>query len=165
MAVEKVKVDFSEVESRGGKKGSAGRKHYPPDDYHVKCVAAKLGKSGDKETPRVEIEYKIVDGPHKGGSLRDDLYLTPKSLWRLRQTLEAMGMKIPNKAVNLDVNSLKGKELAVTLDDDEYDEKVYSKVVDSYHLSEFEAGDEYADDTDDDEDEDEDLEEVDLEDI
>lgn len=180
---QKVKVDFSDVESRGGKKGSGGRKHYPPADYHVKCVGAKLGKSGDKETPRVEVTYKIVEGKYKGGQLRDDLYLTPKSLWRLRQTLEAMGMKIPNKAVGLDVDNLKGKELAVTLDDDEYNDTVYSKVVDAFTLAEFEGSDdEDVDDVDDDddeeddededddedtddEDEDEDLEEVDLEDI
>jgi len=175
--VAKVKVDFSDVESRGGKKGSGGRKHYPPADYHVKCVSAKLGKSGDKETPRVEVTYKIVAGKQKGGQLRDDLYLTPKSLWRLRQTMEAMGMKIPSKAVNLDVDMLKGKELAVTLDDDEYNDTVYSKVVDAFTLAEFESEDDEDDvdevddedeDEDDDEpddDEDEDLEEVDLEDI
>lgn len=176
----KVKVDFSDVESRGGKKGSGGRKHYPPSDYHVKCVSAKLGKSGDKETPRVEVTYKIMNGKHKGGQLRDDLYLTPKSLWRLRQTMEAMGIKIPNKSVNIDVDMLKGKELAVTLDDDEYNDTVYSKVVDAFTLTEFESDDdeddvdevdddeddEDDDETDDDEDvEDDDLEEVDLEDI
>lgn len=173
----KFKVDFSETESRGGKKGRGARKHYPPADYAVKCVRAELIRSTDKETPGVACTFQITAGPHKGGEVNDSFWLTPKSLWRLRNLLEAMGIKIPSKAVNVDTAIMRGKTLAVTLDDDEYDNKVYSRVVDTFLLSELEAveDDEDTDDlgTDEDEEEeesetetsDDDLEEIDLDDL
>lgn len=181
-----VKVDFSDVESRGGKKSSGGRKRYPEGDYHVKVTKATIGKSGEKETPRVELELKIAEGKHKGGTLRDDLYLTEKSLWRVRQTMEAMGIRVPSKRVNIDVLKFQNKEYAVTLADEEYNDKVYSRVVDAFSLDELEEiedsdadevedededdedTDEDTDDDEDDEDEDkkdEDLEDLDLDDI
>lgn len=178
-ASQKVTVDFEDTESRGGKKSTGGRKHYPEGDYHVKVVTAKLGKSQEKESPRIELALKIMSGKHKSGTLRDDMYLSPKALWRVRQTMEAMGIKVPSKKINIDVTKFKDKEYAVTLADEEYDDKVYSRVVDSFHLDELEDDDEVdsddedeededeedddvEEDEEDDEDEDEDLEEVDL---
>lgn len=153
-----VPVDFSDTESRGGKKGGS-RKHYPPADYAVKCVRATLGHSGEKETPRIEATYRFTRGKLKGKEIRDDLYLTPKSLWRLRQTLEAMGLNVPSKKTNLRPASMVGKELAVSVDDDEYDGKVYSKVVDAFLLSELEEVDDEAEDEEDEEGEAEDEDE------
>lgn len=185
-STEGVIVDFSDVESRGGKKGSGGRKHYPEGDYAVKVKSAKFGHSGDKETPRLEVTYIFTQGKLKGKEIRDDLYLTPKSLWRLRQALEAFGMDIPSKRSRLNPATLTGKQAAVTLEDDEYDDKIFSKVADTYSLDEFEADaedvededededdeddeddeeDDEDDEEDDDEEEDEELEEVDLDDL
>lgn len=180
----KVKVDFSDTDSRGGKKGRGGRKHYPPGDYAVKCVKAELTKSSEKETPGIAVGYKILSGKYKGQEVFDTLWLTPKSLWRVRQTLEAMGIKVPSKAVNIDTSMLKNKSLAVSLDDEEYEDKLYSRVVDAFLLSELDTDDEAGDDdededvedteeetedTDDDEDTDaapsDDLEDLDLDDL
>lgn len=186
MATKKVKVDFGGVESRGGKKGSGGRKHYKAGDYAVKVkkvVAGKSGGDGDEGKPRLEVMYVFTTGKLKGNEIRDDLYLTEKSLWRLRQALEAMKIKVPNKAVNLDIDTMRGKTCAITIEDEEYESKLYSKVVDTFLLSELEddeadededdddeeddedEADDEDDDEDDDEEEDEDLEEVDLDDI
>jgi hypothetical protein len=170
----KFKIDFSDVESRGGKKGSAGRRHYPPGDYAVKCTKAEIIKSSEKGTPGLALTFKILQGEHQGGELSDRLWLTPKSLWRVRQTLEAMGMKVPSKAVQIDTSSFVGKSLAVTLDDEEYEEKIYSRVVDTFLLADLEGleSDEDAGDLSDDEDAeettteaDEDLEGIDLDDL
>lgn len=157
-----VAVDFGEVESRGGKKGSAGRKHYPEGDYKVKVKSAKFGRSsGDKESPRLEVTYVFVEGKLKGKEIRDDLYLTPKALWRLRQALEAMGLKIPSKKVNVDPAKLVGKTCAVTIVDEEYDNKLYSSVSDTFTLDDW---DEASSDLDDDEDDEDEEEEADDED-
>lgn len=174
----KFKVDFTETESRGGKKSSGGRKHYPPGDYAVKCTRATLVKSSEKETPGVQVTFKITSGAEKGGEVSDTLWLTPKSLWRLRNALEAMGIKIPSKAVNVDTSIMVGKTLAITLDDEEYENKVYSRVVDTFLISELEEveDDEETEglgtDEDDEEeevekgsDDDDDLEEIDLDDL
>lgn len=151
MAAKPIKIDFSDTESRGGKKGRGGRKHYPPGDYAVKCIRAEATKSSEKETPGILLVFKFTRGSVKGQEVNDILWLTPKSLWRVRQTIEAMGMKVPSKAVNIDLDKLKNRELAITLDDEEYDDKVYSRVVDAFLVSEL-------DDDDEDEDEDEDEE-------
>lgn len=156
MAAKPVVVDFSDTETRGGKKGSGGRKHYPPGDYAVKCIRAATGKSADKETPRIEVTYRFTQGKLKGKEIRDDLYLTPKSLWRVRQTMEAMGIKVPSKKVKVDPSKFVGKTLAISIDDDEYDDKIYSRVTDSFLLSEFEDGED--DDTDDEDEEDDETE-------
>jgi hypothetical protein len=136
----KFKADFSETESRGGKKGSR-RKYYPAGDYAVKCIKAEITKSNEKETPGVHVVYKITAGKYKNAELHDTLWLTLKSMWRVRQTLEAMGMKVPSKAVNIDTENFQGKTLAVSLDDEEYDGKVYSRVVDSFLLADFDGSD------------------------
>lgn len=160
-----VQVNFEDTESRGGKKSTGGRKHYPEGDYHVKVTTAQLGKSQEKETPRIELALQIVSGKHKGGTLRDDLYLVEKALWRVRQTMEAMGIKVPSKRIKIDVAKFKNKEYAVTLADEEYDDKVYSRVVDSFSLDELDddeddsVDEEDEDVEDDDEDEDEDTDE------
>jgi hypothetical protein len=155
----KVKVDFSETRSNEGKKGRA-RKHYPPGDYAVKCTSATLGKSTNKETPGIHVVYKFTSGKFKNQEVHDDLWLTDGSLWRVRQTMEAMGIKVPNKAVNIDTDIFRGKSLAVTLDDEEYEDKLFSRVVDTFLLSELDT-DETEADEDEEEEEAEDVEEAD----
>jgi hypothetical protein len=154
---DEVLVDFGDTESREGKK-STRRIHLPPGDYAAKCVKAELGKSKEKKTPGILCVYQITQGKHKGKKLRDDLWLTEGSLWRTRQTLEAMGIRVPSKKVKIDVTKMKNKELAITLEDDEYDDKVYSRVADAFLLSELDT------DEDEEEEEDEEGEEEDTED-
>lgn len=164
----KVSVDFGDTESRGGKKGTGGRKHYQPGDYAAKITNAEIMHSEDKGTPGIRVTFKLTSGKVKGGVVSDRFWLSPKALWRVRQLLEACGMKVPSKKVGIDVTALKGKTLAITLDDDEYDEKVYSTVTDTFLLSELDSDDDEDSDTEDeteeedadeDDDEDEDEEE------
>lgn len=166
MAGKVVKVDFSDTESRGGKKSGGGKKHYPEGDYAVKVKDAVLGRSsGDDGKPRIEVTYVITAPPKfKNKTFRDDLYLTPASLWRLRQSMEAMGMKVPSKKVAVDPVKLIGKTCAVTLTDDEYEGKVYSNVSDTFLLAELKKSSGKAKAVDDDDDEDEEDEEEDDED-
>jgi hypothetical protein len=158
-----VAVDFSDTESRGGKKGSRSSR-VPPGDYFAKVKAAALTKSPDKETPEIKITYVITRGKKKGSTLIDDLYLTKKALWRVRQTWEAAGIKVPSKRVKLDPSRIIGKEVAVTVEDDEYENKVRSRVIDTFLLSELEELRQSEDDLEEDEDESEDEEEEENED-
>lgn len=162
---EGVVVDFSDAESRGGKKGSGGRKHYPEGDYAVKVKTAKFGHSGgDKETPRLEVTYVFTQGALKGKEVRDDLYLTPKALWRLRQTLEALGIEVPSKKAKVNPDKLLGKPAAITIEDEEYDDKIYSRVTDTYTIDDLDTDDEVDEEDEDEEDEEEDDEDEDDED-
>ena len=183
-----VNVDFEDTESRGGKKSERSA-HVPEGDYAVKVTKAELGESSEKETPGVFVTMKITNPKkYKDKILRERLWLTKKSLWKVRQFWEACGIKVPSKKVKLDPKKLVGKELAVTVEDDEYEGKIRSQVVDSFMLADYtelkkeeddldededesedeeseEDEDEDEEESDDEEDEDEDLEEVDLDDI
>lgn len=178
-------VDFSEVEDkRGGKR-------YKPGDYGVKVVEVTKGKTQNKGTPQISFKCKFVEGKYKGDTIFHNCNLLPQSLWVLRNALEALGKKVPKKVVKIDLNGLVGKKMGITIEDDEYENKVRSRVVDTFPYSELEdrqAGtdeeldeddedDEDEDEDDDDEDEDdededddeddedEDVEEVDLDDV
>jgi len=157
----KVSIDFSDTNSREGKKGNRSA-HVPEGDYLVKCVKAELTKSsGEKKSPEIKVTYRFVNGKQKGKQIIDDLYLTEGALWRLRATLEGMGIPVPSKKVNVDPARMVGKTLGVSIEDDEYDGKVRSRVVDSF--LETELSDEEEEDDEDEEDEDEDEDDDDEE--
>lgn len=160
---EAVVVDFSDTESRGGKK-SGRSAHLPEGDYTAKVQAAKFDHSSDKGTPGIFVTW-VVTSPKKyqGKTLRDPLWLSDKALWRVRQTLEALGVEVPSKKVKVNPKTMVNKEAAITLEDEEYEGKVRSRVVDCFSLEEYSEL-QAAAGTDLDEDEDEDEESEDEED-
>lgn len=150
--------DFSKEEG-----GGAG-KRYREGDYLVQVVKVKPITSEDKGTPGLEVTFKFLDGKHKGETFTDRLWNTPKSLWRMRSLIEAVGEDVPAKAGDWKVIArlVLKKEVVVTLGDDEYDGRVRSRVTDFLDPEEFD--DDADDDEDDDLDEDEDDDDLDDED-
>ena len=102
-------------------------------------------------------------------------------LWKIRNLLTAVGKAVPGKRLKVDPNVAVGKDIGIEVDDDEYDGKEQSQIVDIFNVRELaerqtgdvevdEDDDEDEDDTDDDdsdedadEDEDEDEDEDDDE--
>lgn len=168
-----VNLDFSETETRGGKKGRGARPHLPEGDYVARVKSAKMTTSAEKKTPGIELELAITAGKQKGKVLRDTLWLSESAMWKVRQAMEGMGLKVPSKRVKVDIAKFKGKDVAIALEDEEYNDKVYSKVVDYFLVSEIaddddevDEDDEEDDDTEPDEDDEgDDLEGLDLDDI
>lgn len=154
-----VVVDFSDTESRGGKKGGRSA-HLPEGDYTAKVKAAEFGHSSEKETPGIMMTW-VITGPNssKGKTIRDSLWLSDKALWRVRQTLEALGLQVPSKKVKVNPKSMIGKEAAITLEDEEWEGKVRSRVVDCFALSEYEELGDQDEELDEDEEEEEEEEE------
>jgi len=167
-------IDFSKEEGGGG----GNRIRVKEGDYHVKILKARHDTSAEKGTPGLVVTFRLVGGKHDGKKFEEWFYLTPKSLWRVRKLLEAVGMSVPAKKVRIPTEKLRGKELGVTLTDDEYEGRISSRVSDVMDLDDLSSGgvddeeeeedldeDEESDeDEDEDEDDDEDLEEVDLDD-
>lgn len=149
-----VTVDLSGTESRKG-----GR--IPPGDYAVKVVKAVQDVSPQKKSPRIHFEFEITDGKQKGKHLYHDCYLGADSLWKLRNTLEAMGEEVPKKKAKLNLKKYKGKELAVAVDLEEYDGKMSSKVQDTFPLDDLMNGDDEDEELEDDDDDEEDDEDED----
>jgi hypothetical protein len=139
-------VDFSGVESGGG------RVRVPEDDYHVRVATVKQqeSKAGNQ---MLVWDFEFMDGKAKGKKIRDRTVLTTEALWKLKQLLEAMGIAVPSKRVALDLRKYIGKELGVTVVDEEYEGKMYSKVSDYVSIDVLDSID--TDDEDEDEDEEE----------
>lgn len=113
--------------------GGGGGKRVPEGDYLVKITDTKRGES-QSGNAQIIMTLSIQDGPKKNGDIRDYLTLTEAALWRVGALLDAIGMKYPKKAFKLDIGKLLGKELGVTVADDEYNGKIKSKVVDFLDL-------------------------------
>lgn len=146
-----IRVDFSKVKD-------GGRVRVPEGDYVVKVKAVKQDTS-QSGNPMLVWTFTGVDGKLKGRDIIDRTTLTEKSLWKLRDLLEAMGVKVPKRVVDIPVKKLIGKELGVTLFDDEYENRISSKVGD--YISPEAVGDEPDDEEDVDEPESDGLEEMD----
>lgn len=141
-----IRIDFGKEVEGGG-----GGVRLPENDYKVKIVKIKKIRSSEKDTPGLGVTLKITEGKFSGKKITDRLWLTPKSLWRVRSLLEALGMSVPKKAVNLPTKKLINKELGATIIDDEpYQGRIKSKVGDFVDLETL--ADLYDDEDEDDED-------------
>ena len=111
----KIKLPFDKEEE------SSGRPHYKEGDYPAKVVAVGTGRSKEKDTPFIGVTFKFTE-KLKGKKIEERLYITPKSLGRIRNFLTACGVKVKaKKAQEVDLSKVKGKELVISIEDDEYE--------------------------------------------
>lgn len=148
------KVDFRDATSGGGSR------RFPEGDYKVKITKAERSKS-QAGNSQIKVTYEFVEPEkYEGKTLIDYLTLTRKAAWRIGNLFDAVGIKWSQKVMEFKTGKLIGKELGITLADDEYNKKIRSKVADYLDLETIDSilsgGD-----VDDDEDEDEDDEDTD----
>jgi hypothetical protein len=171
--VRKERIDFSGVPKeirRGG-----GARHIPEGDYALKILKVeKRWKDNDKSNkPYFSWIMQVSDGPAKGTNLYYVTSLKTDALFNLRNLIHAVtGKNVAGRAVNWDPESVIGKKVAGTVQDDEYEGKIRSRLVDVYPIAELEE--ENGDDEEEVEEEEveeeegeeeEDLEDVDVEDL
>jgi hypothetical protein len=139
-------VDDFLIDFRKEEEGAGGRISIKPGRYHGKILKAKPTTSADKGTPGLALTIKLLSGAGKGKTFVETLWISPKSLSRFRNLLEACELKVP-----VTVNALKigkavlGKELAldITTQRDRSGQYPDKSVVDFngfYPLDELEAG-------------------------
>lgn len=158
-----VKVDFTGVEAGG---------RVPEGDYIVKVreVTVEESQSGNSYLKWV---FEIADGRHSGKKLYHNTSLQPQALFNLRATLEALGMEVPQKALNLDLDTLIGLSCAVSVETENYQGKDRARVVEVFHIDDLIEEDdeeefveeEYEEDDEDDEEEYEEYTEEELEEL
>ena len=177
----KIKIDFTGVDKEIRSGGRAAR--VPEGDYLAKPVKAELRKSEKSGSRYISWRFQIVEPKkYKGKTLYDRTSLKPDALWNLRNLIfSAVGKNIAGSVLNFDPEVIYGKTLMVTVEDDEYEGKVRSQIVDYQPKKKYKAGDEEEEDEDydeeedteeeeeedesDEEEEDEDLEDVDVEEL
>lgn len=150
-----VKVDFTGVRIGGAR--------VPDGDYRVRVVDIEERVSENSGQPYLNWELEIVGGEYDGSTIYHTTSLQKQALFNLRATLEALGLDVPESAMEIDLDALIGLEMGVTVEVQEVQGRKRSRVVDVFSLEELEGDDD--DDEEDDEDEDdEDDEEEDDED-
>jgi len=168
----KVKIDFSGVDKEIRSGGRAA--HVPEGDYLAKPVNAELRKSERTGGRYFSWRFQLVEPKkYKGKTLYDRTSLKPDALWNLRNLIHAAtGKNIAGKVLNFDPEVVYGKPLMITVEDDEYEGKIRSQIVDYQPADKYEENgggeDEDEDDEDegdDEEEEEEDEDEEDLEDV
>ena len=95
--------------------------------------------------------FKVLDGKQKGSKIYHNTSLLPQSLFNLKNLLIALGVPVPDKAFQLNLDECEGCNCGVTITHETYDGKKRTRVTDVFPLD---ASDVEADD---------DGEEVDLE--
>lgn len=149
----KMILDFTNVKDQSG----VNPKHMPAGDYRVKVAKVTAGDS-KKGTP--QWMFLMVPTNMQSASYPYYCQLTPEALWKIRNLLIAAGIDVPKKKVNVDPNKIVGREIGVTLDDDEYEGKMKSVITAVFPASDLDDADLPADSSSDDDDEAGETEEV-----
>lgn len=104
--------------------------------------------------------FKVIDGPQKNSKIYHNTSLLPQSLFNLKNLLIALGVPVPDKAFQLNLDECEGCNCGVTVTHETYDGKKRSRVTDVFPLD---ASD--VEDADEEVDEEVDLEEMSLEEL
>ena len=91
--------------------------------------------------------FKVIDGPQKNSKIYHNTSLLPQSLFNLKNLLIALGVPVPDKAFQLNLDECEGCNCGVTVTHETYDGKKRSRVTDVFPLdaSDVEDADEEAD--------------------
>lgn len=121
-------LDFTKVKDGG----MFSKRHQPPGDY-----PAKITKVVDAEAKGDGQPMWLFTIEVNGATYPMYCKLVENQLWKLRNLAMAAGQSIPKKRVKLDPNTLVGRKIAVTLEDEEYEGKMQSVVQATFPLSEL----------------------------
>lgn len=120
----KLIIDFSNVKESSG----FNPKHQEPGDYLGTIKSVDYGKSKNDND---QITFAIADSAMPSAVYRYNCPLQENTLWKLRNIIVACGTQVPKKKVNIAavIQKLVGKDIGMSLDDNEYEGKVSSQIV------------------------------------
>lgn len=93
--------------------------------------------------------FEVIKGDSKGAKVYDNFVLTDKALWKLKQLLQAFGIKVDGKIV-IDLDKLVGKICNILVYHEEYNGKTKARI-DEYTVIKSDDSDGYDEDYDDEE--------------
>jgi hypothetical protein len=125
-------VDFTKVKEQG----NFNPRHKPAGDYRMKItkVDDHTSKSGNDNWV-----FTIVPTTDQRATYPYYVSADPEQAWKIRNLLLAAGVSVPKKKVAVDPNKLLvGKEIGVTLEDDEYEGRMKSSIVQTFPVDDLE---------------------------
>lgn len=124
-----ISVDFTGVEASG--KVQPGRQKLTVDGTPEVRVSERSGN-----------EYINWKFKADGGSIYHTTSLQPQALWNLRNTLEALGLEVPESRLDIDLTELDGLECGAEIEHETYQGKKRPIIVDLFPLEELDGSDE-----------------------
>ena len=121
-----VKVEMTGVESGGVL--------IPEGDYIVSVDEITQEEGASSGKPYLKFVLVVSEGDKKGSKLYHKTSLQPQALFNLKNTLIALGQPVPNKAMNIDLDSLEGESMMVSVGHEVYEGKKRSQVTDVFPL-------------------------------
>lgn len=124
-------LDFTNVKDSSG----INPKHVEAGDYGARIIAVTETLKDD--VPMWRFDFQLHD-------MKSAVYpyyckLQENQLWKLRNMLIAAGIQVPKKKVGVDPNKLVNKDVAITLDDEEYEDKMKSAIEAVFPISELDS--------------------------
>jgi hypothetical protein len=104
-------------------------KHKPAGEYRAKIVKVEDDESKQGNAQWI---FTIVVTTDQRSTYPYYCGLDEKQAWKIRKLCIAAGIPVPKKRVMVDPNKLVNKEIGITLDDDEYEGKMKSTIVDTF---------------------------------
>jgi hypothetical protein len=120
-----VRVNFKDAKSN----------RIPEGAYPAKVVGAEIKSSKQSGEDYVEWKFEVLSGDCEGRVAYFNNSLQPQALWRLRETLEALGVEVPDGAMDIDPDEYVGCEAEISVIESEYEGKRQSKIDDVLPLS------------------------------
>jgi len=99
-------------------------RHLQEGNYTATITKCEMVKSKSDNTDMILYSIEC-----QGGIYPYYCKLVPTQLWKLRELLEAAGMKVPSKTVQVDPARVVGKKVTISVADDEYNGKLKSVIV------------------------------------
>lgn len=143
-------VDFTNVKEGGG----FSKTHKEAGDYLAKVVKVDDKPAKDK-TDMWCFTLQLKSQP----SATYPYYckLQENQLWKLRNLLVAAGINVPKKKIKVDPSRVVGKEVAISLEDAEYEGKMQSEINAIFPAADLQGQEGPQDEDDEDEDDDEEV--------
>lgn len=109
----------------------------PNGTYKAKCinVTQDVSKSGN---PMFIWEFEIAEGDYKGKTFKSWTAITPAAMWKVAETVIALGVGQTGQVVRFKKGDVVGKFCGLVMEQDEYNGKATSKVVRAISLAEME---------------------------
>lgn len=127
-------VDFSNVKDRG----NFNPKQVNEGDYAA--IITKVEDSESKKDGSFQYIFTIKLQKFSQNSYPYYCKLQENQLWKLRNLAVAAGLNVPKKRMKFDPNKVIGKQIGVTMEDDEYDGKMKSVIGAVFPISELAEG-------------------------
>ena len=105
-----------------------------PEGQYIVTVDEVSVEESQQGNQYLKWVFKVIDGPQKNSKIYHNTSLLPQSLFNLKNLLIALGVPVPDKAFQLNLDECEGCNCGVTVTHETYDGKKRSRVTDVFPL-------------------------------